>query len=133
MTTTILLAEDNALFREPVAHYLRRAGYRVLVADNGEQAVDTLRAEPAIAMLLLDYAMPGMDGVTLLRRLRQTSQWRDLPVLLLTARSAAECIEETRGLALQGVLQKSQCSLKQIVERVRELLGESHAADAAAP
>jgi signal transduction histidine kinase len=68
---------------------LREAGYRVELAESGRIALEKIAAAPP-DLLLLDISMPGMDGLTLCRMLRQDRATRELPVIMVTGRDSAE-------------------------------------------
>ncbi|MDA8410217.1 MAG: response regulator transcription factor [Treponema sp.] len=89
----ILLIEDEAGIADFVSRGLREAGYAVDVADDGPSGLESALAAD-FDLVLLDIMLPGMDGITLLRRLREKR--RRFPVLLLTARDAVE--DRVRGL-----------------------------------
>jgi len=78
----ILVVDDEPSILELVAYNLRRAGYEVLTATNGEDGL-RMALEGDIDLLILDVMLPGIDGFEVLRAVRRTSE---LPVLLLTAR-----------------------------------------------
>jgi len=80
----ILLVEDNAINREIALAVLRRAGMVVSVAYDGQEALDMLGQE-RFDGVLMDCQMPVMDGYAATRALRQQPQWRDLPVIAMTA------------------------------------------------
>ena len=67
----LLVAEDNAIVREGLAVILRREGYDVALAANGQEALDYLRDNPAPDLVLLDMLMPVVDGWQLLTRLHE--------------------------------------------------------------
>jgi len=79
----ILLVEDARDIREPLARYLRERGYRATTAPDAASARKVMKGA-AIDLVVLDIMMPGEDGLSLCRSLRESSQ---LPVVLLTARS----------------------------------------------
>lgn len=81
----VLYVEDSTSLRRTVAAALRRSGYAVDVAEDGEEGAALALAEP-YDVLVLDIMMPKLDGVTLLQRLRAAGQ--DAPVLMLTAKTA---------------------------------------------
>ncbi len=68
---TILVVDDNEVTREGIAVVLRRGGYVVVTAADGAQALDSLRAGPPPALILLDMLMPLVDGWQFLDRLRK--------------------------------------------------------------
>jgi DNA-binding response OmpR family regulator len=82
---TVLVADDDEDILELVAFRLGRAGYEVITARDGEQALELAReAPPAIAVL--DVMMPKLTGYEVTRLLREDPATRDVPVILLTAR-----------------------------------------------
>jgi two-component system OmpR family response regulator len=90
----ILIVEDARDIREPLARYLREHGYRATTAADGAVARKTMKSS-AIDLVVLDIMMPGEDGLSLCRHIRQTSQ---IPVILLTARS--EEVDRIIGLEM---------------------------------
>ena len=79
----LLLVDDERSIREPLAQYLSRNGFRVTAVDSATEARIRLNAN-AIDMVILDIMMPGEDGLSLCRHIRETSE---IPVILLTART----------------------------------------------
>jgi two-component system OmpR family response regulator len=82
-TPHLLLVDDERSIREPLAQFLQRQGFRVTQAGDAAAARTRLAAY-AIDLIILDIMMPGEDGLSLCRHIRETSE---LPVILLTARS----------------------------------------------
>jgi len=90
----ILVADDDEHIVELVAMYLRRAGYRIEAAFDGDEALRKTR-DLKPALLVLDIMMPGPDGIQVCRALRRRS---DVPIVFLTARSSD--IDKIAGLRL---------------------------------
>jgi two-component system phosphate regulon response regulator PhoB len=86
MSATILVVEDEPAIRELVVLNLQQAGHRPVVAGSAEQAL-TLVREALPDMILLDWMLPGMSGVEFARRLKADSHTRNVPIIMLTARS----------------------------------------------
>jgi two-component system, cell cycle response regulator DivK len=80
----ILIADDRASSRELLRLVLARAGYEVIEAEDGRQAVELARQQSP-HLILLDLQMPGLDGYGTLAELRQEERFRELPILALTA------------------------------------------------
>ena len=80
----ILIADDRPSSRELLRLVLERAGYSVIEAEDGEQALDRARAGSP-DLVLLDLQMPGLDGYGVLAALRSEARFEHLPVLALTA------------------------------------------------
>ena len=93
--TCILLAEDSVLVRIMEKRILEDAGYEVVAAVDGLDALNALGSRP-FAAVVSDIMMPNMDGLTLTARIRQEPHYRDLPVILVT--SLASDDDKRRGL-----------------------------------
>jgi DNA-binding response OmpR family regulator len=123
--TTILVVEDDASIADLLNLYLREAGYRVLLAADGEQGLAQLGRQ-SVHLVLLDVGLPGMDGFEVCRRIRVTSV---VPVLFLTARDGE--IDRVLGLELGADDYVTKpFSPREVVARVRAILrrGEISAA-----
>ncbi len=94
--TKILVCEDELSIRSFVVVNLRRAGYAVIEAGSGEEALERYRANPDIAIALLDVMMPGIDGFETCRRLR--AQNAAMGIIMLTARTQEA--EKVNGLKM---------------------------------
>lgn len=118
---TILLVDDAPICREPIAASLRLAGFKTVSAGNGQEALDVLRHTP-VDMVMLDIAMPVMDGLTALRKIREDPRHANLPVILLTAATDQELHAEAAPLRPAEYLLKSHFSLADLLARVRKHL-----------
>jgi DNA-binding response OmpR family regulator len=87
VAATILIVDDEREIRELLRYNLERQGYQVLTAQDGEEGLSRIFATHP-DLVLLDLLLPGLNGLEVLRELRQEPSTRDLPVLLLTARGA---------------------------------------------
>ncbi|MCI8649849.1 MAG: response regulator transcription factor [Anaerotruncus sp.] len=83
MDSKILLAEDESKIRRLVASYLVREGFKVIEAEDGQQAVDQFEENDDVVLVMLDVMMPHKDGFDACREIRDKS---DVPILMLTAR-----------------------------------------------
>jgi chemosensory pili system protein ChpA (sensor histidine kinase/response regulator) len=82
-----MVVDDSATVRKITGRVLSRRGYRVIEARDGIEALEKLQSETPGA-ILLDIEMPRMDGFELLRRVRAESRWRELPIIMITSRTA---------------------------------------------
>ena len=87
---TVLVAEDDPISRRILEVRLRSWGYQVIAIDNGFQALEIMEPDEAPELLLLDWMMPGIDGVELCRRVRGMRKSLYRYILLLTARDAKQ-------------------------------------------
>ena len=90
----VLILEDEENIRSFVVINLRRAGYQVVEAGTGEEALEKLRQNPDIGVAILDIMLPDMDGFEVCRRIRATT--RQMGVIMLTAR--AQEMDKVTGL-----------------------------------
>ena len=94
----LLLVEDNEVNQEVAGAMLEGVGARVTVADDGAQALARLEAsETGFDAVLMDMQMPVMDGMEATRRIRERADWRELPVIAMTANASARDREECLG------------------------------------
>ena len=80
----ILVVDDDALVRELIKLHLIRAGFEVVLAASGPEALLAMEDRPP-ALVLLDFAMPGMTGVDVLNAMRATPLTADVPAIMVTA------------------------------------------------
>jgi len=95
MQATVLLVEDDMAQREMLSYNLEAAGYNVVTSDNGEDAL-ILVDENDPDLIILDWMMPRLSGLETCRRLKSKPKTRNIPVLMLSARS--EEVDRVRGL-----------------------------------
>jgi two-component system chemotaxis response regulator CheY len=94
MSKRIIMVDDSKATRSMVAFALRRAGYEVVEANEGGQAL-ALLGEAHADCVITDINMPGMDGIELIRRLRADPAYRATPILMLT--TATEPAKKQEG------------------------------------
>ncbi len=88
----VLIADDDAMSRRVLQSQLQRWGYKVAAVDNGTQAWAALQKDDAPRMAILDWVMPGMDGLELCRRIRSLDRSNYFYLLLLTAKDSKQDI-----------------------------------------
>jgi two-component system chemotaxis response regulator CheY len=89
MTATILTVDDSASMRQMVSFTLKRAGYTVVEAADGVEALNYARTS-TVDLVLTDVNMPNMDGISLVRELRQLQTYKFVPMLMLTTESGQD-------------------------------------------
>jgi two-component system chemotaxis response regulator CheY len=124
MTATILVADDSATMRMIVQATLTGAGWTVLAAGNGKDALAlALEQATPVDMVVSDWNMPIMGGLDLIRGLRQVDRYQDVPVLVLTTEDDVESKTAARDLGVCGWLQKP-VDPDLLIEMASELLGQ---------
>lgn len=95
MKNTILVVDDESRMRKIVNDFLTKAGYNVIEAENGQEALDIYFSDKQIDLILLDVMMPVLDGWSVCREIRKESK---VPIIMLTAK--AEESDELLGFQL---------------------------------
>jgi CheY-like chemotaxis protein len=93
----VLIAEDDEISRTLLETVLSKLGFDVVATSNGKEAVEVLKQEGAPSLAVLDLMMPEMDGIEVSQWIRQSANYVETYIILLTARSSKEDI--VRGLA----------------------------------
>jgi two-component system, OmpR family, alkaline phosphatase synthesis response regulator PhoP len=128
---TILAVDDEPHILHVVSLKLKNAGYTVLTAKDGEDALETAATGP-LDLLITDYQMPGMSGLELARRIHAEPGRRQLPTILLTAHGLA--LEQVEmGQAGITVRLSKPFSPRELLEKVQELLTARKLATANTP
>jgi adenylate cyclase len=128
----VLVVDDNEMNRDMLSRRLKARGYKVEVAEDGYQALDKVD-KASFDTVILDVMMPGISGLEVLAKIRETRTMSDLPVIMATARDASEDIVEalklgandyvTKPLDFQVVLARlsTQLTLKRQADEIRRL------------
>jgi hypothetical protein len=128
----VLLVEDEPSVREVVRRTLVGDGWSVTEAQNGREALDALAHSPKPAAILLDLMMPQMDGFQFIAELDAEEAWRDIPVVVITAMDLSAEQRDQLGQRVERILQKGAYSRDELIELVREKVGQ-HILRAASP
>ncbi len=127
----ILIADDEQYPTHILAHNVRRAGYEVSTADDGQQAYDAACKE-APDLIITDYQMPTLDGFEMCRKLRSNPATAQVPILMLTARGHRIPAEDLLQTSIRCMMPKP-FSARQLIAKVQELLGDPAELPAQAP
>ncbi len=126
--TRVLLIEDDAVQRERMLGWLEPPQWIVREAANGREALNLLQeAKPDV--ILLDLMMPEMDGFAVVAALQKEAGWRNIPVIVITARDLNANDRERLNSGVQSILVKEMFRPADLVERIRRLVHTSPGAD----
>jgi DNA-binding response OmpR family regulator len=118
---TVLIIEDEVPMRRVLVDAFIAQGFRVIEAGDGEDGLARAKAEHPDA-ILLDIILPKMDGLTVLRHLRDDAWGKNAVVIILTNLSDAERVGEAMGRHVYDFLVKTDWDPAQVVERVQKKL-----------
>ncbi|KPK86310.1 MAG: hypothetical protein AMJ81_01650 [Phycisphaerae bacterium SM23_33] len=119
----ILVADDEAHILHIVSLKLAKAGYEVVTAIDGEEALELCLAERP-DLLITDFQMPYLTGLELCQRLSRHDKTKDIPVLVLTARGFEIQPHKMAGANIVGVLSKP-FSPREVLAKVQALMGQT--------
>lgn len=116
----ILLVDDSAMSRKSQKKALEAAGYLVMEAENGKEALGSLKSNPDIAGVVTDIIMPEMDGLEMVRKIKSTPGFKSLPVIAISV--AEEKAEMEKGLQAGVNDYHSKSDIAGMVDSVRKLV-----------
>lgn len=105
MSKVVMVADDSDIIRQLATFVLKKSGYHVIEAVDGQDALDKLGDEH-VDMLISDLNMPNMDGIDLTKAIRSTPKKRFMPVVMLTSESQKNKIQEAKAAGATGCLIK---------------------------
>lgn len=120
MTKTVLIVEDSNSFRTVVSLALQRAGYAVLEAENGVDALAKLDGSK-IDLVVSDVNMPELDGIQFLQQLKQHQRYKYTPVIMLTTEGQDEKIQQGLAAGAKAWIVKP-CLPPVLLDAVKKLL-----------
>ncbi|MDM7998004.1 MAG: response regulator [Acidobacteriota bacterium] len=123
-TIRILLVEDDKFLRRACEIGLKKRGFQVLTANDGEEGLQLARAESP-DIILLDMLMPKLNGMETLGALKQDPGTSGIPVVILSNTSMDSDLQRAKSLGAIGYLVKASMSLQELGDRVLSLLEEA--------
>jgi two-component system cell cycle response regulator DivK len=120
MNELILIIEDDEKNRKLLRKVLEHEGYRTTEVESGEAAIDAARASSP-DLILLDYQLPGIDGLETFRRIRADADIRRMPILAVTASAMPEDTARMRAAGFDG-FETKPINVKTLLAKVRALL-----------
>jgi two-component system chemotaxis response regulator CheY len=105
MGKTLLIIDDSASMRQMVTFTLKDAGYNVIAANNGKDALSKLEGAK-VEMVITDLNMPEMDGIEFIRQMRSKAGYKFLPIVMLTTESQESKKQAGRQAGASGWLVK---------------------------
>lgn len=119
--TTILAVDDSASMRQMVAFTLKGAGFDVVEAVDGVDALDKAK-DTSVDLVLSDVNMPNMDGITLIKELRMLSDYKFTPMLMLTTESGGDKKVQGKEAGATGWIVKP-FNPDQLLSTINKVLG----------
>lgn len=122
MNKKILVIDDDPDVLELFEYTLKKEGYQVVTAPSGLNAAWALEEDTPPDVILLDLMMPTLDGYELCRYLKSSDEFKDIPVVIVSAKGSPEDIRKGLALGADKYLPKSSFSLKTLLSEVKGVL-----------
>lgn len=120
---TILVVEDEVALQDALKQSFEGAGYTIVQAFDGEEAATKL-TETKPDLVLLDLILPKKHGFDVLKEMKSNDATKHIPVLVLTNLEESEDVMKSIELGARGYLIKANYALKEVLAKVKEVLGE---------
>ncbi len=104
MSKTIMTVDDSASVRQMVSFTLKGAGYQVIEASDGQDALNKLKGD--VHMIITDLNMPNMDGIELIKNVRANPKYKFIPMVMLTTESQSGKKQEGKAAGATGWIVK---------------------------
>lgn len=117
----ILIVEDDQFLQSLESTKLKKEGYEVNVASNGEEALTKVE-EADFDLLLLDLILPNFDGFEILKKVREYEKTKDLPVIVFSNLSEEKDVNKSKELGANFFMVKSNFTLDELIEHVNKVL-----------
>jgi two-component system chemotaxis response regulator CheY len=121
MGKVIMTVDDSASVRQMVTFTLQEAGYEVIPAIDGQDALSKLNGSP-IHMVITDLNMPNLDGIGLIQQLRANPKYKFIPIVMLTTESQGEKKQEGKAAGATGWIVKP-FKPEQLIAVIKKVLG----------
>lgn len=118
---TILFVEDEAAIQKSLTDTLKKEGYEVISALDGQTGLHLAKAKKP-DLILLDLILPKMDGFELLDQLKKDPATKDIPIIILTNLERMEDVEKALKLGAKTYLTKANYTLQEVVDKVEKAL-----------
>lgn len=119
--TTIFLADDSATMLMSLSEILQKAGFKVVTAVDGWDALNQFKAGTKPDLLITDLNMPGLNGIELIRETRKLAAFRFMPILMLTTESQQAKRQEAKAVGATGWLVKPVAG-KDLLSIIKQVL-----------
>lgn len=122
-TKKALLVEDDTFMLEILSGRLRKSGYEVSIATDGEECMKILESQKP-DVVLLDILLPKIDGFEVLRRMNSLPELSHIPVVILSNLGQKEEIQKAKNLGAKDYIVKANFTTKEIVEKLDNILNK---------
>lgn len=121
MSIKVLVVDDSAAIRKSISFVLEQGGYEIVEAEDGLLALDALEKN-TVNLIITDVNMPNLDGIGLIRKVRESDRNRFVPIIVLTTESQNTKMDEGRAAGATGWIVKP-FSAEKLISVVKKIIG----------
>ena len=120
---TVFIIEDDIFLQGLEATKLKKEGFGILTASNGDEAMKIIGGKDKVDLILLDLLLPGIDGFEILNKIKQEKNTSSVPVIVFSNLSEEKDIARAKKLGISEFMVKSNFNLDELTKKIRELIG----------
>jgi DNA-binding response OmpR family regulator len=118
---TIFIVEDDVIIAKLLKHTLNRRGFQVIIAENGQDAIENLENTEPPNLILLDIILPYFDGFEVLKKIRQRKDWNKVPIVMLTSKTQETSVVRAFDYGADDYVTKP-FQIEELIVRINRLM-----------
>ncbi|MBF0442169.1 MAG: response regulator [Oligoflexales bacterium] len=118
----ILIVDDSLVARMEISSVLKKMDYTIIQAVDGNDGLIKLEENPSVSLIIADHYMPNLSGIEMVKKIRESDQFRDIPIVMLTSESSEHMKEIGADNGILAWALKP-CNKEVIAEVVQKILG----------
>jgi two-component system chemotaxis response regulator CheY len=122
MAKKVLIVDDSSAIRQSISFVLQQSGYEVVEANDGVDGLEKLTASGSVDLIITDVNMPNMDGISMIKKVREKDEWKFLPIIVLTTESQGSKMNEGKEAGATGWIVKP-FSAEKLLSVVKKVAG----------
>lgn len=120
-TSHVLIVEDDENMRTLLSHFMEREAMETTLKKNGQAMLDYVNDNPCPDIVLVDLHLPYVSGFDLIKEMRETSGWEDVPIIVISSESTDESVEKALRLGADDYIEKP-VEMKKAMARIKRSL-----------
>lgn len=124
MSKTVFIIEDDIFLQGLEATKLKKEGFDIQTAANGDEAFKIIESKVKIDLVLLDLMLPGIDGFEILKRIKQEKSISNVPVIVFSNLSEEKDIDRAKKMGASEFMVKSNFNLDELAKKIKEMIGQ---------
>ena len=119
----VFIVEDDNFLREIAGQKISDAGFEVMTAQDGKKAFELLDSSPTLpSIVILDLILPGMSGFDILKQLKESDRYKEIPVLILSNLGQEEDVHKAKELGAVDYMVKAHFSFAEIITKIKDTI-----------